>query len=491
MPDYIQALLIEQRRKKMEDAKNIPPAQSPRRNLPEYVLQMQQANAKQAAQVAQMAESTPGATENLPSSAGESVVVPEPNMQMTTNPSETKIFEELKSFISLFFLQDNIEDALMRIFAAITASVNVSVLELMFIDKEQEVVFLFSVSEKGALPGEEFLAYENTPLGGFLNAAQPAVVPDLLTKKEYIFTSIVSEYNLKSLIQLPCTTAFGFLGFLNLYSNELDAFTFEDRDYCQIFANMTAVYLENVNMREKLKMTKSSAPAPKRADVQLSRYLEHELQYPIEELKKTAIKMGDKKLGRLAPKQSEYLDSILISLDGAKKKVDQLQEYLCVVSGKIVPELKRVEVYKIFLDIQTAIAPLLEGKSVRMLMEVDKKFPPIIADYKLLKRVLYAICENAIDKTKIGGVFRLGVYNEKGKAEIIVCDFGVEPIAKDDYVNLFTPFAFFEHTLSSNRGKMFLNMPLVKIYTELMGGKISVESSKEDGTTFSVFLPLA
>lgn len=487
MSDYIQSLLIEQRRKKMEEANNVQAVPPPKRNLPEYILKMQQS---ETSSIDQSFPEPSLSTENQSYNLEPFISAPP---QAVPQHTENTSFEDLKSFISLFFLQENIEDALTRVFLAVAGSVDIDILELMFVDIEQEVVFLFAVDANGPVMGEEFLAYDDTPLGGFLNSAQPVIVSDLQTKTDYIFTSMVSENNLKSLMQVPCATSSGFLGFLNFYSSKADAFTFENQEYCQIFANMMAIYLENGTLREKLNMSKASAPAPKRADIQLAKYLERELQYPLEELKSNVIKMGDKKLGRLAPKQSEYLDTILHTLNSSKKRVEQLQEYLYVVSGKIMPELKRIELYKICSDVQSAISPLLETKSVRMLMEIDRKFPPVIADYKILKRVLYAICENAIDKTRIGGVFRMSVYEDKRTrtAELVICDFGVEPIAKDDYNNLFTPFAFFEHTLSSNRGKMFLNMPLAKIYTDMMGGKISVESSKEDGTTFSVFLPLS
>ncbi len=482
--DYLQALLSEQRRKQRELSQaQTTPAPAVKKNLPDYMLtpsQLKTADEPASQQLFTQDFSTPPPQQHMP--------VDVPATEAVNRPVKD---DKLGNFLTLFFLQDNVDDALVNIFTTVNSVFKFDFLELMFLDEEQEVVFLFAIDSEGSVPGEDFITYKDTPLAAFLGARKAVCIPDLAAKEDYIFTDFISEYGLTSMLQLPCATAFGFMGFLNFYSADRDAFTFENQEYAQLFANLMAVFLENMNMREKLSLNVSSTPPPSRADLQLARYIEHELEHPLEELKQHAINLGKKNLGRLAPKQNEFLDLILAIADESKKRTEQLQEYLYAVSGKVVPEIKRLEVLKVFSDVQAALQPRMEAKTVRMLLEADKKFPPILADQKLLRRVLIAIMENAIDMTRIGGVFRLSAYDDGRKAEIAVCDFGVEPIAKDDYENIFTPFAFFEHTLSSKHGKMFLNLPLVKIYVELMGGTISVDSSKEHGTLFSIKLPFA
>ena len=59
-----------------------------------------------------------------------------------------------------------------------------------------------------------------------------------------------------------------------------------------------------------------------------------------------------------------------------------------------------------------------------------------------------------------------------------------------DYTNIFTPFGTLSPKANKNRTRLFLNLPLVKMYVERMNGIITVESQKED-TMFSVKIPIA
>jgi signal transduction histidine kinase len=141
-------------------------------------------------------------------------------------------------------------------------------------------------------------------------------------------------------------------------------------------------------------------------------------------------------------------------------------------------------------DILDKMKAQIDWKSIRVLFEIEKKFPPVVADFKILQRIVTALMENAIEASKHGAIVRVNVSEEPEEAIIAITDFG-EWIDPRDFKSLFVPFTIIQFTPSPKRGKMILNLPIVKILVELLEGKIWVESQKGVDTTFFFSLPLA
>ena len=74
-------------------------------------------------------------------------------------------------------------------------------------------------------------------------------------------------------------------------------------------------------------------------------------------------------------------------------------------------------------------------------------------------------------------------------AQVTVHNWG-EPIAVDDQKFLFEPFRRTKSAEVSSKRGWGLGLALVKGIVEAHGGQVSVESSRELGTTFKFVLPL-
>ena len=112
---------------------------------------------------------------------------------------------------------------------------------------------------------------------------------------------------------------------------------------------------------------------------------------------------------------------------------------------------------------------------------------PAAEDY--LQRICSSLTENAIKYEPDGGSVELELTAVKTKAVLRVRNAG-GLIAPEDLPHVFERFYRGDKARSSQSGHG-LGLPIIRQMTENLDGEISAESSEENGTVFTVTLPLA
>ena len=109
------------------------------------------------------------------------------------------------------------------------------------------------------------------------------------------------------------------------------------------------------------------------------------------------------------------------------------------------------------------------------------------ADESMMRHILTNLLANAVKYSPAGRTVRFSVSRDEGAAVFVVQDSGMG-IPEEDQKSLFTPF---------HRGKNVttlqgsgLGLVIVKHCVERHGGRVSVESTENVGTTVRVWLPL-
>ncbi|MBC8033842.1 MAG: HAMP domain-containing histidine kinase, partial [Chitinophagaceae bacterium] len=107
-------------------------------------------------------------------------------------------------------------------------------------------------------------------------------------------------------------------------------------------------------------------------------------------------------------------------------------------------------------------------------------------DKRLLKNILINLLSNAIKFSPAGEMIGVDVYHRDGNLEVEVSDMGVG-IPAEDMQHLFS--TFFRGKNVTNIEGTGLGLNIVKRYTDLMQGTISVSSKEQQGTIFHLSLP--
>jgi signal transduction histidine kinase len=125
---------------------------------------------------------------------------------------------------------------------------------------------------------------------------------------------------------------------------------------------------------------------------------------------------------------------------------------------------------------------LQEKTEISVHTELAEALPEISVDPDLLHRALQNLVLNAIDAMPQGGELTIHTRAFGDHVEISVSDTGAG-LTQEECGRLFTPY------YTTKQHGTGLGLAIVQSVVSDHGGKISVESTKEKGTTFRIELP--
>jgi PAS domain S-box-containing protein len=187
------------------------------------------------------------------------------------------------------------------------------------------------------------------------------------------------------------------------------------------------------------------------------------------------------------------------NLEIIKKAYESNQRQIAIVNSLL--KVAQVDAGKVKLKIdECSLRQLLESiiddftdtfkqkkQSVDLIVEDESMNVP--ADSQHLRMALENLVSNASKYTYPYGTIRIMVVRENGMMKITISDNGVG-IAKQDIENLFQKFKRIPNDLSEEVGGSGLGLYWANKVVALHGGQINVESELNQGTAFTVYLPL-
>jgi PAS domain S-box-containing protein len=167
-----------------------------------------------------------------------------------------------------------------------------------------------------------------------------------------------------------------------------------------------------------------------------------------------------------------------------------IDELLAVARLDEMPKMQFVstDFYDILHDVVDFLAPKAELKQITLSLNLAGTAPKILASYDELSRAISNLIDNAIKYTPSKGSVNLSVSLEATELVFAVQDTGIG-ISAEDIQRIFERF-FRADTARKEAPGTGLGLEISRRIIELHGGKISLESELNRGTTFRVWLPL-
>ena len=106
----------------------------------------------------------------------------------------------------------------------------------------------------------------------------------------------------------------------------------------------------------------------------------------------------------------------------------------------------------------------------------------------LFFEVIYNLCDNAVKYTPDGGKVEVDIAETEKGVTLTVSDNGIG-IAHEHHSRIFERFYRVDKSHSKKSGGTGLGLSIVKHSVQYHGGKISIQSEENKGTTITVVLP--
>jgi two-component system nitrogen regulation sensor histidine kinase NtrY len=176
---------------------------------------------------------------------------------------------------------------------------------------------------------------------------------------------------------------------------------------------------------------------------------------------------------------NEGTTTLLAEINNLKTIIGRFSEF----SRMPQPQRRPTQVNEVVRSVLRVFhAQLQEKNQISVRTELAGTLPEIAVDPDLLHRALQNLVLNAIDAMPQGGELTLRTGALGDHVEISVSDTG-SGLTQEECGRLFTPY------YTTKQHGTGLGLAIVQSVVSDHGGKISVESTQEKGTTFRIELP--
>jgi signal transduction histidine kinase len=215
--------------------------------------------------------------------------------------------------------------------------------------------------------------------------------------------------------------------------------------------------------------------------------MSHELRTPLNSIIGFTGILLQELVGPLNPEQKKQMGMVRGSSGHLLELINDVLDISKIEAGQLQVGHEPVDLNTVALKVAATVQPLAQKKGLTLNCELPDGLEPLSSDRRRVEQILMNLLGNAIKFTDAGEV-RMRVSPAGPDIRIEVIDTGIG-IAPEHLDHLFQPFFQIDIGLTRKYGGTGLGLSISKRLTELLGGRIRVDSVLGRGSTFTVLLP--
>jgi signal transduction histidine kinase len=217
---------------------------------------------------------------------------------------------------------------------------------------------------------------------------------------------------------------------------------------------------------------------------EFSSHVAHELKTPL------TIIRGETELALRGEHDSkEYRRALMITVSETGKMLKIIEDLLYLAKLDYQPELfklERINFLDFFRETEEEIKMLASIRKIKIESEIPSSGPLMVKADKLhLRRLFFNLVDNALKFTPVSGSIHLKVSRRDTQVVISIADTG-KGISEQNLLKIFDKFFREDHRAVGTGLGLSIAQSIAKIHQ----GSIRVSSKLNQGTVFTVVLPL-
>ena len=289
------------------------------------------------------------------------------------------------------------------------------------------------------------------------------------------------------------TSVFGFL----IYLLNMEIIGSQQVPYLLIMPFVYGVFVKRSNefknridyvKTEELKILREQAQNASKAKSDFLANMSHELRTPLNAIIGYSEMLMEEAEDDGLDTYSDDLSKINSSGEHLLTLINDILDLSKIEAGKMELHIEEFEFEKHLSQIEATAKPLVEKNGNKFVIEKPDNIKKLTNDQTKLRQILFNMLSNAAKFTKKGTV-TLAITESGDDIKFAVIDTGIG-MNEEQLDKVFEEFTQAESSTSKDYGGTGLGLPISKMMTEMMGGRMDVESEAGKGTTFSITIPI-
>lgn len=212
----------------------------------------------------------------------------------------------------------------------------------------------------------------------------------------------------------------------------------------------------------------------------------HDLRTPLTLIAEPVAQLAE--AGNLTPQQSTLIRIANKNIKILQRLINQILDFRKYENGKLGLTLTETDFSRAVGDWMESFYAVARKRDIRLTLDAPVSDAPlrVALDVEKIERVFFNLLSNAFKYTPDNGSITVSYESDGDNLTFRVADTG-EGISDRDLGNIFDRFYQVDRINPKGSG---IGLSLAKAFVELHGGSISVESTLNVGTEFTVKLPV-
>ncbi len=320
------------------------------------------------------------------------------------------------------------------------------------------------------------------------------------------------KHGFVSYLGVPLIVKEEILGVLSFYTQEEREFADEEVEFLSTLAGQAAIAIHNSQLYEQTQQQAVELEQANKVKDQFLSVISHELRTPVNVIMGYTAMVKAGSLGEINSEQERALGKVANCTGELLAMINGILQVTLIEAQKVKVENHEFNLGH-FLDDLRSGCELPLDKELTLRWEYSSDPAVITADSRKLNHILQNLINNAVKFTDRGlvtvsakilagsgrettagdeearvGHQQPGNGAREGSIELKVADTGVG-IESEKLPIIFELFRQGDSSETRLHGGVGLGLYIAKTFTELLGGKIEVESEEGKGSTFTVTIP--